>query len=43
VAFLEAISNGAKAGELDAQLKATTRKAPTKKAAAPAPAADAKK
>jgi hypothetical protein len=43
VAFLEAISNGAKAGELDAQLKATTRKPPTKKAAAPAAASAAQK
>ncbi len=39
VAFLEAIAAGAKAGELDAQLKSTTRKPPTKKAAAPAPTA----
>lgn len=43
VAFLEAISSGAKAGELDGQLKATTRKPPTKKAASPAPAGDGKK
>jgi hypothetical protein len=36
VAFLEAIAQGAKAGELDAQLKATTRKPPVKKAPAAA-------
>lgn len=40
VAFLEAISSGAKSGELDPQLKATTRKPPVKKAK---PADSAKK
>jgi hypothetical protein len=42
IAFLETIANGAKSGELDAQLKATTRKPPQRKPRAPNAAAEQK-